>query len=273
MADTKISALTAGTPALVTDEIPAARSGANRKLTVKDLAAAPRVHSTSKTMTPAGTTTWYRLGSLPTSANGQCVDLRVLCLRTAGNGHQLFHVRLSKTTFGAGSGVTAEFAGMGLFISSTYCIPELRIVDGGTNQPTHVEVRFADTSEYTVYVQAVDHIPLGDSALAWQSDANLTSQGTGAAGHTLEAQTTLRAFYNVNQGGWLWRVTTAGSVVPGTAALATTATDGFTYLPTCAGTPTGVPSTFTGRAPAVVDTTGSKLWVYIGGAWKSATLA
>jgi hypothetical protein len=38
MADTKISALTAGAPALSTDELPAARSGTNVKLLVSDLA-------------------------------------------------------------------------------------------------------------------------------------------------------------------------------------------------------------------------------------------
>ncbi len=38
MADTKISALTAGAPALSTDELPVARSGANRKLLVSDIA-------------------------------------------------------------------------------------------------------------------------------------------------------------------------------------------------------------------------------------------
>ncbi len=57
------------------------------------------------------------------------------------------------------------------------------------------------------------------------------------------------------------------------SALATSATGGFTYLPTCAGTPTGTPTSFTGCAPMVVDTTGSKLWVRIGGTWKSTALA
>jgi hypothetical protein len=63
-----------------------------------------------------------------------------------------------------------------------------------------------------------------------------------------------------------------GSFVIGTAALATNATDGFLYVPTCAGTPTGVPTARTGRSPLVVDTTNSKFYAYIGGAWKSATL-
>ena len=66
------------------------------------------------------------------------------------------------------------------------------------------------------------------------------------------------------------RIDASGNVVVGTAALATTATDGFLYVPTCAGTPTGTPTAFTGRAPIVVNTTNNKLYFYSGGAWRDA---
>lgn len=56
------------------------------------------------------------------------------------------------------------------------------------------------------------------------------------------------------------------SVVIGNAALGTTATDGFLYIPTCAGTPTGVPTGFTGRVPLVYDSTNKQFWIY-DGAW------
>jgi len=59
----------------------------------------------------------------------------------------------------------------------------------------------------------------------------------------------------------------AGSFVVGTAAIATTATDGFIYLSTSAGPPTGVPTTRTGAAPIHVDSTNSNVYVYMGGAW------
>jgi hypothetical protein len=62
------------------------------------------------------------------------------------------------------------------------------------------------------------------------------------------------------------------NLVIGNAVLATTATDGFLYLPTCAGTPTGVPTTFTGTKAVIYDTTGDKLWVY-NGSWKGVVLA
>jgi hypothetical protein len=67
------------------------------------------------------------------------------------------------------------------------------------------------------------------------------------------------------------RITSVGSFVAGAqAALATTATDGFLYVPTCAGTPTGTPTAITGMAPIVVNTTNNKLYFYSGGAWRDA---
>lgn len=77
-----------------------------------------------------------------------------------------------------------------------------------------------------------------------------------------------------DSGSWdrqLLEATSAGSVRLGNnAALATGATAGFAYVPTCAGTPTGTPETLTGGAPIVIDTTNHKLYFYSGGAWRDA---
>lgn len=62
-------------------------------------------------------------------------------------------------------------------------------------------------------------------------------------------------------------LTGAGSFVIGNAAVATTATDGFLYIPTCSGTPTGTPTTQTGRVALVYDTSAHQFWIYDGG-WK-----
>lgn len=61
--------------------------------------------------------------------------------------------------------------------------------------------------------------------------------------------------------------TSSAGFIVGNQALSTSATDGFLYIPTCAGTPSGTPTTQTGTAPLVVDSTNSKLYVYVGGAW------
>lgn len=63
---------------------------------------------------------------------------------------------------------------------------------------------------------------------------------------------------------------TTGNVLIGTAAVATTATDGFLYVTSCAGAPTGVPTAKTGRIPIVVDSTNNKLYFYSGAAWRDA---
>jgi len=67
-------------------------------------------------------------------------------------------------------------------------------------------------------------------------------------------------------------VTSKGNTVLGeTAALATNATDGFTYIPTCAGTPTGTPTSYTGKVAMVYDTTNNKFYIYNSG-WKGGTV-
>ncbi|MFB1500820.1 hypothetical protein [Thiocapsa sp. N5-Cardenillas] len=68
-----------------------------------------------------------------------------------------------------------------------------------------------------------------------------------------------------------FEITGEGSILCGVlAALATNATDGFLYVPTCAGTPTGVPTAVTGKAALIVNTTNNKLYFYSGGAWRDA---
>jgi len=67
------------------------------------------------------------------------------------------------------------------------------------------------------------------------------------------------------------RALQSGSVLAGAgAALSTSATDGFLYVPTCAGTPTGIPTAQTGLAPIVINTTNNKLYFFSGGSWRDA---
>jgi hypothetical protein len=77
-------------------------------------------------------------------------------------------------------------------------------------------------------------------------------------------------------GAWFFRGTgrlTAGGnygFSHGVSALATTATEGFLFIQSCAGTPTGVPANIpSGQIAAVYDSTNKKVYLYDGG-WKRA---
>lgn len=67
-------------------------------------------------------------------------------------------------------------------------------------------------------------------------------------------------------------IDSAQNVSINTAAIATTATDGFLYIPSCAGAPTGTPTAKTGLTPMVYDSTNNHFYIYNGG-WKSVALA
>lgn len=63
-----------------------------------------------------------------------------------------------------------------------------------------------------------------------------------------------------------------GNTIIGTAAIATNATDGFMYISSCAGTPTGTASSYAGRVPMVYDTSANKIWFY-NGSWRGVLVA
>lgn len=62
-------------------------------------------------------------------------------------------------------------------------------------------------------------------------------------------------------------VDSKGNIIINTAAIATNANDGFLYIPSCAGTPTGTPTSYSGRIPMVYDTAANKIWFY-NGTWR-----
>lgn len=75
----------------------------------------------------------------------------------------------------------------------------------------------------------------------------------------------------VNSGGASsLQMNSAQSVIAGKVgqALATTATDGFLYIPTSAGTPTGTPTSQTGHVPIEYDTTNDVFYIYNSG-WQN----
>lgn len=87
------------------------------------------------------------------------------------------------------------------------------------------------------------------------------------------AEGTTNDTFDFYSGGLALQLTSTHSVLIGDNAPATTATDGFPYVPVMAGTPTGVPTAKTGFVPMVMDSTGVKVWFYVGGSWKGVVVA
>jgi pectate lyase-like protein len=71
------------------------------------------------------------------------------------------------------------------------------------------------------------------------------------------------------------RIDNKGNIVnmaAGGSQLALNATDGFFYLTTCPGQPTGAPTSYGGKMPIVYDNANHKLWVNESGTWKGVVL-
>jgi hypothetical protein len=63
------------------------------------------------------------------------------------------------------------------------------------------------------------------------------------------------------------RITSAGNFIIGRAAKATSDTNGFLYLSSAPGVPTGVPTSFSGRTPIAIDSNNGDLYLYTNNTW------
>lgn len=154
----------------------------------------------------------------------------------------------------------------------------------GLNAPTGNGLRIDITSSSTGFFSTNAHsnIYLTNTDTTNNNWFNISNYaGNGVAGSLSFQNVTYASSYcdivlsNRSAGGYTekMRVTSAGNIVLGNqSALATNATNGFVYIPTSAGAPTGIPTAYTGKVAMQYDTTNNKLYVY-NGAWKSVTLA
>jgi hypothetical protein len=139
----------------------------------------------------------------------------------------------------------------------------------------------AATNEYGAYFSAP--IGIGSTAPAYNIDINMA--GGGNVNYTNGMRIDFSDY------GSLFITRNGHSIYPGYnpgkgglgvmdlvvgfngAANALNATNGFLYISSCAGTPTGVPvASAIGRIPITIDTNANKLWAYVNGAWKGVVL-
>lgn len=204
------------------------------------------------------------------SASGSLlIDLQyngVSRMKIQKDGTAVFTGGVSGTgAFLSSSGCTVKNTGYYAFSSTTSAssgTSDTYLYRDGANQ---LALRNTTNAQaFRIYNTYTDASNYERAALLWSSNDLLfgtEKAGTGTA-RALKVQTdgTTRA-----------GVTAAGSfyIGSGAAALATSATDGFLYFPTCGGTPTGTPTSITGTQAVVIDSTTNKIYTYGGGAWNA----
>ena len=106
---------------------------------------------------------------------------------------------------------------------------------------------------YNTYTSATNH---ERGFLSWISNVFLIGTEKGSGGGTARGL----AFQTdgIERAG----ITAAGSTYINTGILSIGATDGFLYIPSCSGTPTGIPTALAGRVPIIADMTNNRLYFY-----------
>ncbi len=201
--------------------------------------------------------------------------LAVLGIAQTFSANQTFSGDLIKSSsifVAGGNGVAANRFTCGLYTTNS---PSYRLTNGGGSVTPFFMCTSSSSSSGVVgiYADSTNHLML--------THGNGTAQIAGAGlqltnlTNTAGSEAADLIFLTHNAGAAMtqkMRISKVGNVVVGSeAALATNATDGHMYIPTCAGTPTGVPTAYTGKVAMVFDTTNSKLYVY-NGAWLGGTV-
>lgn len=126
--------------------------------------------------------------------------------------------------------------------------------------------------EVNAAVDDAEYVRMGGASSPSTRALRFLSFNSGAAssGHAINAPSSVGVLTIQTVSLERLRIDASGNVIVNTAAVATNATNGFLYVSSCAGTPIGTPTAYTGRVPIVVDTTNNKLYFYSSGAWRDA---
>jgi len=212
-----------------------------------------RLHTNKASQTPGDTTPSGAFLITNTTAGAGCVEIgsgsSVLGYLQVRNSASQTYYDFALQPNGGNVGIGTSSPGAKLDVTGN-----IRALNSGADSQV---IATAPTDSFSPFIRwgvsgirdsGILGFPAGDDSLVYRSGANSFSTGTER-----------------------FRITAVGNVVAGgSVALATTATNGFLYVPTCAGVPTGVPTAVSGMAPIVVDTTNNRWYFYSGGAWRNA---
>lgn len=166
-------------------------------------------------------------------------------------------------------GISIENAASGGTVSTSYGI-YLNQLPSSVSAAQTIGIRCDNGS--------MDFRPIAGQQFVWNEsgvDADFRVEGDTDA-NLLFVDASIDCVYAGGTSGW--RFASSGGLLAqtnqrfahGTAALTTTATEGFLHLQSCAGSPSGIPASIpSGQIPMVVDSTGTALYGYIAGSWVS----
>lgn len=176
------------------------------------------------------------------------------------------NVPLNLTSAGTGSVVIKTGGGTGLAITNTAsALNSIQITPGGTG----VGAIIGSTGEANAPLLITSS---GSGRIDFLSD--FVSNVQFRISRTLNSANFLQVTGAATGANAKMSASSENIVLGSGSALLTTATAGYVLFPSCAGTPTGVPTgQGAGAIPMQFDTTGVKLWFYTGGAWKGVVVA
>lgn len=182
------------------------------------------------------------------------------------------HVAGVSNTVAFGITGTVASNSNGVYFAPSAITGSFNFINGATSATTGTRAKFVNTENATSSSHSIVDIEVGGGS-GGDPKLNFTISGVlnWSFGVDNSDSDRLKLSASANPGtNDCMIVDVNKNVVINSAAIATTATDGFLYVPGCAGAPTGTPTSYTGRVPLVVDTTNHKLYFYSGGTWRDA---
>lgn len=148
----------------------------------------------------------------------------------------------------------------GMFLDVTGTSAATAFVIAGDFRAGTAAAGFTCAEVTGVYIN--DAVKGAGSTITTQYGIHLLSQTKGTTSYAIFTNLGIVSF------GDIVKLNSVAGLVCANAALSTSATAGFIYIPTSAGAPTGVPGSQTGTVALEYDTTNDKLMVY-NSSWKS----
>lgn len=183
---------------------------------------------------------------------------------------------------GLGSAVTSNATGAWAFGTGTQASHQSALVfsaTGGASRANYEVMVDYPKSVFSGAIQSLRHGTYSWDDYLTLSDSSSTAYiGYGSASGSLlfrppeDANGGTTAIYDAAASAVLFSASTAG-VLLGSFGIANSRRTGFPYIPTCSGIPSQVPVPNTGFAPMVIDSVNTRLYFYVGGAWKFAALS